>query len=329
RRARPLLVRRGAPPQRRDPGADAGARALPRLPRPRGVPRLPRRLRARGRDAPRRPPRPRAGVRPLLPRAGGVREPPAARPDARRRARRRRAGQRRRGGPQGLRPRVAGGRDVPLDLDGPAQVAHLARRVAILSRDEYAWDGEPERVDPSRLRTPVRTPEPVVAEVASRLYHEAYGRPHDGRGAYAHLPDQDLRRAFARAPVISSSTPLVRVYWHLAPQGAAPLLAAATRALRKAKAAFMLKLMDDPQSYRRADSAVLYVPAGEWPRAAAALPRVHAAVAPYLRRAAPLFTLRLAPGVGLAEDPGGDESFGLHRSRLVAEGLFAARGAQG
>ncbi len=239
--------------------------------------------------------------------------------------------------------------DVPLDLDGPAQVAHLARRVAILSRDEYAWDGEPERVDPSRLRTPVRTPEPVVAEVASRLYHEAYGRPHDGRGAYAHLPDQDLRRAFAdalrrhaaivddlqpgwihaRAPVISSSTPLVRVYWHLAPQGAAPLLAAATRALRKAKAAFMLKLMDDPQSYRRADSAVLYVPAGEWPRAAAALPRVHAAVAPYLRRAAPLFTLRLAPGVGLAEDPGGDESFGLHRSRLVAEGLFAARGAQG
>lgn len=236
--------------------------------------------------------------------------------------------------------------DVPLDLDGPAQLAHVASRVAFLSRDSYWWDGAEERFEPSRSRAAVRTAEPIVAEVASRLYHEAYGRPHNGRGAYATLPDHDLRRAFAetlraQAPLVDdaqpgwlharasapgSGTPLVRVYWHLAPQGAAPFLAAATRAMRGAR--HMLKLLDDPQSYRRADSAVLYVAADDWPRAREALPLVRAAAEPWLRRATPLFTLRVAPGVGLAEDPGGEESFGLHRCRLAAEGLYAARGAE-
>jgi hypothetical protein len=38
----------------------------------------------------------------------------------------------------------------------------------------------------------------------------------------------------------------------------------------------------------------------------------------------PLFALRLAPGVSLAEDPGNGESFGMHRCRLAAQGVWAA-----
>ena len=35
----------------------------------------------------------------------------------------------------------------------------------------------------------------------------------------------------------------------------------------------------------------------------------------------PVFTKTLAPGLGVAEDPGYTESFGQHRCRLLAEGL--------
>jgi hypothetical protein len=53
-------------------------------------------------------------------------------------------------------------------------------------------------------------------------------------------------------------------------------------------------------------------------------------VAAALRPATPLFTLPLAPGIGLAEDPNTGESFGMHRCRLTAEGIVDAwsRGEQ-
>jgi HopA1 effector protein family len=38
----------------------------------------------------------------------------------------------------------------------------------------------------------------------------------------------------------------------------------------------------------------------------------------------PLLAKRMAPGVALAEDPNNGESFGQHRSRLLAEALYAA-----
>ena len=38
-------------------------------------------------------------------------------------------------------------------------------------------------------------------------------------------------------------------------------------------------------------------------------------------------TKALAPGLGIAEDPGEGNSFGLHRCGLIAEGLLRAREA--
>ena len=44
----------------------------------------------------------------------------------------------------------------------------------------------------------------------------------------------------------------------------------------------------------------------------------------HLGPATPLFARRLRAGVGQAEDPAGGESFGQHRCRIVAEGLWNA-----
>jgi hypothetical protein len=47
-------------------------------------------------------------------------------------------------------------------------------------------------------------------------------------------------------------------------------------------------------------------------------------VAPDLRPLTPALTKTLAPGLGLAEDPGGQESFGTHRCLALAEGMVRA-----
>jgi lantibiotic modifying enzyme len=47
-------------------------------------------------------------------------------------------------------------------------------------------------------------------------------------------------------------------------------------------------------------------------------------IADALKGPAPPFTKTLAPGLGLAEDPGGGESFGTHRCGVLAEGLVEA-----
>jgi HopA1 effector protein family len=45
-------------------------------------------------------------------------------------------------------------------------------------------------------------------------------------------------------------------------------------------------------------------------------------VEPYLEPEVPPLTLCLAPGLGLAENPDGDESFGMKRCRQIAEAVY-------
>ena len=47
-------------------------------------------------------------------------------------------------------------------------------------------------------------------------------------------------------------------------------------------------------------------------------------VAGHLRETVPALTLRLAPGLAFAEDPGGGESYGAHRCRLITEAVLTA-----
>ena len=115
---------------------------------------------------------------------------------------------------------------------------------------------------------------------------------------------------------------VVRVYWHLAPAGAERLVGLMTHHLNRAGIGFQLKVLSEPLRYCRTDPAVLYLARRDYPQARPTLRRIHAEIGRWLRSRVSLLVKRLAPGVGLAEDPGDGSSFGEHRGRLLA-GILA------
>ena len=114
----------------------------------------------------------------------------------------------------------------------------------------------------------------------------------------------------------------VRVYWNVTPAGAPALVDAITSRLNGDGVPFRLKVADHPYRFDRCDAAVLYLEARDFRGLRATLPEVAAELA--LEPSTPAFTLKLAPGVGLAEDDGG-ESFGTRRCALLADAIVSAR----
>jgi hypothetical protein len=117
---------------------------------------------------------------------------------------------------------------------------------------------------------------------------------------------------------------IVRIYWNLAAAGAAQLMAAATSSLNQEHLPFELKVINHADQYTRCDAGVLYIRKNDYSAVAKILEKIYPTLAPNLKPNTPSFTKVLAPGVGLAEDPGDGESFGLHRCKLFAEGLIRA-----
>jgi hypothetical protein len=119
---------------------------------------------------------------------------------------------------------------------------------------------------------------------------------------------------------------VVRVYWHVTCAGAVPLVRALTSRLGGAGVPFRLKVADHPLRFDRADAAVLYLPGAAFAAVRGDLAAVASELRPCLRPQPPVFTLPLAPGVGLAEQRADTaESFGQARCTLLAEGLVEAR----
>lgn len=110
----------------------------------------------------------------------------------------------------------------------------------------------------------------------------------------------------------------VRMYWHLAPSGAERLVGLMSDRLNRAGIGFQLKVLSEPLRYQRTDPAVLYLARDDCRRAWTDLRRIYREIAPWLRSRLSLLVKRMAPGVGLAEDPGDGSSFGEHRGRLLA-----------
>jgi hypothetical protein len=119
----------------------------------------------------------------------------------------------------------------------------------------------------------------------------------------------------------SPSAPLVRVYWNVTLAGAPRLVAELTARLNAAAAPFRVKLADHRFRLDRCDAAVLYLRADVFRALDGTLENVTAALGPHLRPRVPAFTRQHAPGVGLAEDDGGRDSFGVDRCRLLAEAV--------
>jgi hypothetical protein len=138
-------------------------------------------------------------------------------------------------------------------------------------------------------------------------------------GFYLALGDADGDFAPGRTADV-----LVRLYWNLSAEAAAPFLASATGLLNAAGLPFQIKVLRDPAAYLRADAGVVYLRRRDFPQAAYILSCVHISISPGLKVDVPFFTKQLADGLGVAEDPTDGSSFGEHRCRLVAEALWCS-----
>ncbi|HMF15503.1 MAG TPA: T3SS effector HopA1 family protein, partial [Gemmataceae bacterium] len=121
---------------------------------------------------------------------------------------------------------------------------------------------------------------------------------------------------------LPAGAPVSRFYWHLKAEAACTFLATATASINASRIPFKLKVVNNPDDYVRADAGVIYVARRDLPTVFAVVERVHAAVAHGLRPQTPLFTRRLAHGLGAADDPGNGLSFGQAVCRLVAEAIL-------
>ena len=129
----------------------------------------------------------------------------------------------------------------------------------------------------------------------------------------------------APGAIRGSAETLSRLYWNVTPRGAIALVAELTTLLNGRDIRFRMKALRDPATYSRCDAAVLYLSKENalsvWDELAA----VYGRVGDELKPRVPAMTKALAPGLGIAEDPGGGNSFGLHRCGLIAQGLLEAR----
>lgn len=217
------------------------------------------------------------------------------------------------------------------DPDPAAFLAGLRSANPVTARFEGGWTVA--RIDPSGiiLADPMgRQRAAALADILPYGGGIAPGRPVrlavqremvTGPGGHYVILGRPIRDARAGGQV--------RFYWNFGTGGAAPFLESVGGGLERRRIPFQAKVPASPGGYGRSDCGVLYLNSEDVEAAldivAATLKRLGGA----LRADTPLFARKLAPGLAFAESPPGGDSFGMHRCRLVAEGLVAgfARGA--
>jgi HopA1 effector protein family len=146
-----------------------------------------------------------------------------------------------------------------------------------------------------------------------------------------HLPSNQIEQGCYAAlgnigPVDPAQGQIVNLYFNLPSEGFELLMGALTTALNALKIPFVFKVPYDPEDCDRPDAGVLCIYRTQCATAYPALETLYQSLQPSFRPEVPLFTKRLAPGLGLAEQPIGvitpQESFGLHRFQAIAQGLI-------
>ena len=160
----------------------------------------------------------------------------------------------------------------------------------------------------------------------------AAGRPRkDCRVAICHPKDSTVAQkawyfAFGEAAAgCDESESVIRFYWNIGAEGAPELVGLLTRTLNRFQIPFQFKVPVWRGGYNRRDAGVLYTNRRYFDILAILLPDVHERISGHLSQATPLFTKRLADGLGFAENPPGHgESFGLNRCEILAQALTNA-----
>jgi hypothetical protein len=116
----------------------------------------------------------------------------------------------------------------------------------------------------------------------------------------------------------------VRFYWSVQASAAPNLIHGLSERFNHFFVPFRFKCLTQRAHFVRLDPAVLYVDRRFYLIAAELATEVYTQVSHEVRSMSPLFTKQLAPGLGIAEDPGNGESFGMNRCGIAAEGLWEA-----
>ncbi|AFZ24513.1 hypothetical protein Cylst_2283 [Cylindrospermum stagnale PCC 7417] len=128
-------------------------------------------------------------------------------------------------------------------------------------------------------------------------------------------------------PAITQLT-TVRIYFNLTPEGAVSVMGSLTQRLNDLVIPFSFKVLYNPHDYGRHDSGVLYFDKRNYEAIREVLQVVYRENKWHFQPEIPLFTMQLAPGLGLAEEPDQkfveQESFGMNRCQIVANGLLEA-----
>jgi HopA1 effector protein family len=124
---------------------------------------------------------------------------------------------------------------------------------------------------------------------------------------------------------------LVRLYWNISFEGAPRLVGLITSRMNRFHVPFRVKFATARSQFVRTDVSVVYVAKRFFRITAELMLDVHREIEDALGEDVPLFSKRLARGLGVAEDPGTGESFGQSRCRRLAESVWNCyrRGRQG
>jgi len=114
-----------------------------------------------------------------------------------------------------------------------------------------------------------------------------------------------------------------RLYLHMDMEGAREVIALCER-FNQHQVPFTLKVAAHPDAFERCDTVILFVERQDYRRASAILVEAAHRSGHRPRPPNPAFASVLAPGVSVADDPPGEESFGASRVRLLAMGILRA-----
>lgn len=151
--------------------------------------------------------------------------------------------------------------------------------------------------------------------------------PETGQTVTVLFPKEDKHRQPTFHYVFSNhslnpSQHLTRIYWNCISEGAPVLINILTQKLNYYNIPFLFKCLNHPDLYFRRDAAVLYIEDAMLSIIKMVLPEICDAMKEYMEEDVPLFAYPYAKGVGIAESPNAQESFGMNRVTIIAETLF-------
>jgi hypothetical protein len=185
-------------------------------------------------------------------------------------------------------------------LNGGEVCARKAHRVRVWRPGQYLFDGAPAR--PAKGSTVHVMLRKNSLTLQPGFYH-AFG---------SFVADEQ------------SEGRAVRFYLNSRRDGAAEVARLLCGTFNARGVPFQFKCLSSASEYARRDSAVLYMGKRYARVAVALLGQLYPRLRQHLREETPMLAKQLAPGLALAEDPDADDSFGTHRTRAVAEGLYDA-----